>query len=239
MRSLFFAILFFGSALVADSLDKVFGDNDLVAVSEDGSNIPLRYKKILNAFGQTSESCTATHIGRGYVLTAGHCFWAPPEMIRHTKCSDTQVSWGLRGEQKPYLVSQCEEIVAAQRSFAGDFAILKVSPVPETFIPVELKRRAAIGDSLTVFSHPDELALHWSKHCGVERPTDPFLPVTSLKHQCDTNPGSSGATLLNLVTLKVVGIHDGGYIENGTGMNYGSFIMDSPLLDVLKELGFN
>lgn len=239
MQILFFVILFSGSVLLANNSDKVFGENDLVAVTEDGSNIPLRYKRLLDAFGQTSEGCTATHIGRGYVLTAGHCFWAPPVMIRNTKCSDTQVSWGLRGEKKAYLISQCEEIVAAQRSVEGDFAILKVSPVPDAFVLPELKRRAIIGDSLTVFSHPDELALHWSQGCGVERVTDPYLPEASLKHQCDTNPGSSGAVLLNLVSLKIVGIHGGGYVEAGSGMNYGSFIMDSPLLDVLKELGFN
>ncbi len=231
-------ILLFAGQVFATTIQKVILENDLVAVNASGSNVPARYKRILDAFGQTSEECTATHIGRGYVVTAGHCFWAPPKMVEHTGCSNTKIKWGLRGGKDAYLISKCQEIVAAQRSEFGDFAVLKVSPVPDTFVLPDLSRSAIIGDSLTVFSHPDKLPLHWSRHCGVERIQDEMLPLGMIHHRCDTNPGSSGATLINLVTLKVVGIHGGGYTEAGAGMNYATFIMQSPLYEVLKRLGF-
>ena len=113
-----------------------------------------------------------------------------------------------------------------------------------------MNRRAVIGDTVTIFSHPDELPLQWSKLCGIERLSHPGLPIGSIQHRCDTNPGSSGAAIINALSLKVVGIHDGGFgadpfgdVEDptspvATGINYGTFILDSPLVEALRSLGF-
>ena len=158
--------------------------------------------------------------------------------MEHTACFGTQISWGLRGDKKPYLISQCQEVIAAQRSDAADFAIIRVNPAPNSYIEPDLTRRAAPGDSLTIFSHPDRLPLHWSQLCVVEKTLDPLLSQKKIHHKCDTNPGSSGAALINVDTLKVVGIHDGGYADNGVGMNYGTYIMNSPILEILNGLGF-
>ena len=88
-------------------------------------------------------------------------------------------------------------------------------------------------------SHPEMLPLHWSQSCGVEKSFDSQLPSGSLLHNCDTNPGSSGAVLLNSLTLKIVGIHDGGYADDKhVGMNYGTYVLNSPMTDKLIELGF-
>jgi len=221
-------------------IEKIIGKNDFIAVNDDGTNIPLRYRKVLDAFGIMTTGCTVTHLGNGIVLTAGHCFWAPPTLVEHTGCADTEIIWGVRGNKQGYLKSQCQEVIAAQYTSGLDFAIIKVSPAPDVFIAPDLKRRAIMGDSLTLFSHPDDLPLHWSQNCGVERNQNPLFPADSLQHQCDTNPGSSGATLLSLVNLKVVGIHDGGYLDiDGSGMNYGTFVMNSPIYGILKDLGFN
>ena len=61
---------------------KIIGTNDLIAVNALATNIPLKYKALVNAFGLMSMSCTATHIGNGYVLTAGHCFWVGSELAQ-------------------------------------------------------------------------------------------------------------------------------------------------------------
>ncbi len=234
----------------AKIVDKIIGDDDLVLVTPDASNIPLKYRKIIDAFGMVSPSaCTATHIGNGYVLTAGHCFWATAELQRDQDCSDTTIQWGRREDLAPYVTSQCEKVIVQQTDDLNDFAIIKVSPAPPVSIAPDMSRRAVISDTLTVFSHPNELPLHWSKLCGVERLSHEELPPNTLQHKCDTNPGSSGATLINVLSLKIVGIHDGGIngfltiddpqrLPINTGMNYGTFIMNSPLYEVLKELGF-
>lgn len=238
--SLLLLVLVVGSfSMASSSIEKILGENDLVAVKQDASNIPLRYRKLLDAFGMMSMGCTATHIGNGYVLTAGHCFWAPETLVENTSCYGETIDWGVRDAEKPYLTSKCLEVIAAQRSDFVDFAIVKVDPIPPVAIPVDLERHAVLGDTVTIFSHPDEMPLQWSQMCGIEKETHPDLSPAYLKHKCDTNPGSSGATIINALTLKVIGIHDGGVVdENGKGLNYGTFIMDSPLLELLKKLGF-
>lgn len=234
----------------AANIEKIIGDNELLLVAPDASNIPLRFQKLVNAFGKIGMGCTATHIGHGYVLTAGHCFWAAPELQKDLDCADIAIDWGVREGATPYLTSKCEKMIAQQTSDFNDFAIMKVSPIPPVAIAPDMTRRAAIGDTLTVFSHPNELPLHWSHLCGVERVNHPELNANTIQHKCDTNPGSSGATLINVVSLKVVGIHDGGIngfqtikdpelLPMNTGMNYGTFIFNSPLYDALLELGFN
>lgn len=227
-------------SFAANTIEKVIGDNDLIPVKQDASNIPLRYRGLVDAFGLMSMGCTATHIGNGYVLTAGHCFWAPETLVQGTSCSGETISWGVRDAQKPYLVSNCDVVVAAQRNDRMDFAIVKVSPIPPVAIAPDMQRRPVVGDTLTIFSHPDELPLQWSRSCGVESQNYPELPPDYMQHQCDTNPGSSGATILNILTLKVVGIHDGGHVDqvSGKGMNYGTYILNSPLYNILQDLGF-
>lgn len=233
-------IFFISLSTFAYEQSKIIGENDLVAVNAEASNIPLKYKNIINAFGLLSMSCTATHIGNGYVLTAGHCFWIGSELAKDLPCSDTTVEWGLRQGISPYMKSTCEKIVFAQRNTTTDFAILKVSPIPDTFVGLELVRTAVSSDSITIFSHPMELPLRWSGTCVIESQLDPKLSPDLLQHKCDTNPGSSGATIIDSSTNKIIGIHNGGRSASpGTGMNYGTYILNPELLAALKELGFN
>jgi V8-like Glu-specific endopeptidase len=222
----------------AQHIEKIIGDNDLIAVDSTGSNIPERYRNLINAFGRMSIGCTATHIGNGYVLTAGHCFYAGADPELDTECSDVTIDWGVREGVEPYLISKCEKIIIVQQDeTTNDYALIKVTPIPEMAIAPDLERRAIIGDSLTMFSHPEELPLRWSQACEVERVQHPDLPQGAFHHKCDTNPGSSGATILSLLTLKVIGIHNGGVLNENGDMNYGTYIMNSPLFEELKKIG--
>jgi len=239
------------TASATSDIEKIIGDNDLVPVDATASNIPVKYQSLVDAFGKISMGCTATHIGNGYVLTAGHCFWAGEVPTKDQACADTEIQWGLRQGATPYMVSKCEKIVIAQWSGKNDFAVIKVSPIPPVAIAPEMERRAATGDTVTIFSHPDGRPLEWSRLCGVEYKVHPGLPEGTIQHQCDTNPGSSGATIINALTLKVIGIHDGGLAGDSEadpadpnspismGMNYGTYIQNSPLGDTLRSLGFN
>jgi V8-like Glu-specific endopeptidase len=220
--------------------DKIIGTDDLIAVNADASNIPEKYRSLVDAFGIISMGCTATHIGNGIVITAGHCFWAPEDMVTDQTCEDTSVDWGVRDGKEAYMHSTCEKLLFAQRDAVGnDFAIFKVSPVPPVAVGVELERQAQAGDQLTIFSHPEELPLRWSQNCVVESPTDTDLPPQAMQHKCDTNPGSSGATVLDDSTLKVVAIHDGGHLTGpDDGMNYGTYLTNPAVRDALKSLGF-
>jgi V8-like Glu-specific endopeptidase len=234
------ALLITASNSKAQSINKIIGENDLVAVLADASNIPLKYRNLVNAFGLMNISCTATHIGNGYVLTAGHCFWVSDQLMKDLPCSDTTIDWGVReGGAAPYMKSTCEKIIAAMWSEKNDFAIIKVSPVPQFAIGVELTRKAIAGDVITIFSHPEERPLRWSKTCIVESQLEPKFSPDALQHKCDTNPGSSGATIIDVTTNKVVAIHGGGSLNSPTdGMNYGTQLTTPELVDTLKQLGF-
>jgi hypothetical protein len=222
-----------------NDIEKIIGKDDLVAVNAEGSNIPTRYQKSIDAFGLISMGCTATHIGNGYVLTAGHCFEADESLVKDKGCADVTVDWGVREGKPAYLTSKCESIVAMQRDDVNDFAIFKVSPIPPTAIAVDLKVKISQGFRVTIFSHPEEMPLRWSKYCTVQRKLDPDFSPDTLQHKCDTNPGSSGATIIDAFTGKVVGIHDGGHLTSANdGMNYGTYLTNPVVADILKGLGF-
>jgi V8-like Glu-specific endopeptidase len=235
------ALLLTSQLKANENIEKVIGRNDLVAVDAEAANIPYRYQRLVDAFGIINMGCTATHIGKGYVLTAGHCFDAPMSVVRDQECADVTVRWGVREGKQAYLESQCEKIVAAQVTNNSDFAIFKVSPVPEASVAVDIRKPIAKGFKVTIFSHPEELPLRWSQHCIVERRLDDTFSSQTLQHKCDTNPGSSGATIIDAFTNKVVGIHDGGYLSDyrlNRGMNYGTYLTNPDVVSVLSELGF-
>lgn len=239
---LFVAALLLTSHIQAnENIEKIIGRNDLIAVEADAGNIPYRYQKLVDAFGIINMGCTATHIGHGYVLTAGHCFDAPTTVARDQSCADISVRWGVREDQQAYLESKCERVVAAQLTDNSDFAIFKVSPIPAASVDVDIRRPIRKGYKVTIFSHPEELPLRWSQYCVVERKLDSTFSSDMLQHKCDTNPGSSGATIIDAFTNKVVGIHDGGYLSDyrfNRGMNYGTYLTNPDIVSVLHELGF-
>ena len=60
-----------GVATLDDSI--IIGANDLIAVAADGSNVPSRYRGLINGFGRMivgNALCTATHVGSGTSLHA-------------------------------------------------------------------------------------------------------------------------------------------------------------------------
>ncbi|MES2803527.1 MAG: serine protease [Bdellovibrionota bacterium] len=234
------AIVIGSQVVKADSdIEKIIGKNDLIAVDATASNVPAKFRPLVDAFGKLGMGCTATHIGDGYVLTAGHCFWADESAIEDQDCAgaENEIQWGLREGKEPYLVSQCEKIVMAQKTDKMDYALLKVSPVPPVFVKADWSKRAKVGSKVTIFSHPDELPLRWSQLCKIQKVADTHFSQALIHHICDTNPGSSGATIIDAYTLKVVGIHDGGRADsNGGGLNYGTYIYDTPLRKLLSTL---
>ncbi len=207
----------------------ILGRNDLVQVEPDGSNVPERFRKLLPAFGRMMPmGCTATYIGDGLAVTAGHCFRAAPARESGVRCTtvkgqDVTIEWGYRGleDAAPESVSDCSIVQLEYTAGGADYALLRVTNAPRVALKVA-STKALEGERLTIFSHPARRPLEWSKVCsrGVARSEATF------KHSCDTEGGSSGAAVLNADTLEIVGIHNGGYTGE---YNYATHVVGTAI----------
>lgn len=206
---------------------KIIGTNDLVPVKMGGANIPPKYTPLIDAFGVLTMGCTATHIGNGLVITAGHCFNAPATRKDNTTCAGINVQWGVRVDAPAYLTSACQIVLTKETNRNRDYAIFKVDPIPPVEIPVDFAARPNDGTTLTILGHPRRRPLEWSQTCSLEPGSTGGWGIDQFSHQCDTEPGSSGSTILDDTTLKVVGIHDGG----NTRWNYGTYLFNTPIAE--------
>lgn len=250
--ALIIALIFKTSITQAQLLapERIIGTNDLVLVKSDLSNIPVKFKKSIPAIGKLSSGCTVTHIGQGFAITAGHCFWQTffdEELKLNEKCSDETITWAWTEGSTQNKTSLCLEIVAMQRSESTniDFAILKVSEPPSAQIEVEWNKNPRGGSFVTIFSYPEEAPLSWSKYCRIKKVAATEAKPGLIHHVCDTLAGSSGAALIDIVTGKIMGLHksgDGETLEDGSTTpaveNYATFITQSPMRNLLIKSGY-
>lgn len=211
---------------------KIHGPDDLISVNGFALNIPRRYKPVIDAIGRMSMGCTGTHIGANVVVSAGHCFNAPPELVENQPCADTTVEWGIRGDRDASMVSRCVRILAMQVNDQQglDYVFFQVDRAPRTFVNIDFTR-PHLGMKLTIFSHPFGLPLRWSPRCVLQNAHPPVASRLHMHHRCDTNPGSSGAAVLNDENLSIMAIHDGG----NNSYNYGTYIWSTPIRQVLVK----
>ena len=123
-------------------LSVVVGTNDLSYYLEDD--------RISNSIGHIALGCTATHIGDGLVITAGHC-------ITDLTCEDEKydITWNFRSNNfDGQLVSKCAKIVVSENHFNGDYAVLRYETYPEQSLKIDLDQQLQYGDKLTIFLTP-------------------------------------------------------------------------------------
>src|SRR5688572_30616092 len=189
----------------------IIGTNDLVVVEPGGgAKVPDKYDPVLNAIGRLSKSatgsgfCTATHLGNGIGVSAGHCWSAGATRQNNISCTGGStcnghvVQWGAT-KGNTSSVSNITRIHAMQVSSGTnrlDYAFFEVSPIPPNHVPVDWAGKAPSATTLTIFSHPGGRTLEWSTTCALQSPGQ-----TQLSYQCDTEGGSSGASVLNDTAL--------------------------------------
>lgn len=220
----------------SSKLKKIFGSNDLVVVPESGEGTPAR-AEFLNAIGKMKLGCTVTHIGNGYAITAGHClasasFFGPGyyRRIEDESCNsqsgssikDYAVVWGNRDGYTSH-VSSCQKVLVAQFTDELDYAILKFNNPPSSSLGLHVETYKKVGDRITIFSHPRGRELEWSGWCKVTDYIGDYQ--TQFTYFCDTEPGSSGAAVVD-ENGKITGIHNGGKPNE---YNYATFTYDIPL----------
>jgi len=214
--------------------EKIIGDNDLTPVLQNGANIPEKYGAMINAFGIMSMGCTATHIGNGIAITAGHCFQGrvSEERQNNVPCgTSTIIEWGYRKDAPAYLKSKCVTILALEKNKNRDYAIFTLDNIPTASVEVDLSARPVDKTAITIFGFPQKRPLEWSKTCELRPGSIGKWGADMFSHQCDTEPGNSGSTVIDDTTLKIIGIHDGGLAP----WNYGTYLVNTPLQEILNK----
>jgi V8-like Glu-specific endopeptidase len=206
---------------------KIIGKNNLTPVKNNGANVDTPFRSTVDAYGVISMGCSATYIGKNMVLTAGHCFGAGEDREDDTSCDGITVEWGVRVDKKSYLTSKCTRVLAMQQSEDFDYAVFTVDKAPRAAVAMDLARRAPTNRKLTIFGHPQLRPLEWSKYCVMKPASAGGWGKGQFSHQCDTEPGSSGSTILDGRNAKIIGIHDGGIAP----WNYGTHLLDTAIVD--------
>ncbi|MCB0370413.1 MAG: trypsin-like peptidase domain-containing protein, partial [Bdellovibrionales bacterium] len=143
---------------------KIIGNDNMKIVKANGSNVPFKYHRALEAIGLISMGCTGTHIGQGLVITAGHCFDANKLRLNRS-CEGIQVFWGVREGKQPTFVSNCKQVLVLERTQMRDYALFKVDKAPRVALPIRLNSKVPLSTRITIFSHPFKQPLTWSGVC--------------------------------------------------------------------------
>jgi V8-like Glu-specific endopeptidase len=236
---------------------KIIGIRPLVPVRADGSNLESVLRKTLDAFGLiaigNAGSCSGTHLGNGYVLTAGHCFLeqAGVPVLANQACDNVKLYWGYRGSPttgspKPLITgsSKCMKLIYAELSPAMDFAIIQVDNPPKAAVKVAVESKRTKDDTkITIFGYPMGRPLEWSQYCSAKRSNSvaepPFSSESRLAYQCDTQPGNSGSSVIAINSAgepKVVAVHDAA-APDPIQYNIGTYMYD--IRQTLMKNGFD
>ncbi len=221
----------FAFAAASPVHEVIVDENNLVVVAPDGSNVPEFFRSSLNAFGLTTSGCTVTHIGNKRALTAAHCY-SPSPRSTPGSCAGITIWWGHRAQAKPKLLSKCKRILLRELNKNSDVLVLELDAAPEEFVKIDTDSSAPLGLPITIFSHPRSRPLEWSGYCTVENWEGSSKGINQFNHRCDTEPGSSGAAIIDSTSGRIVGIHNGG----GDNWNYATFTSVSSLKQVVREL---
>lgn len=237
------AFLVIAQTLPQRQYDEVIvGNNDLVQVDADGSNISSELKSVFLSVGKLGKSCTATHLGNGYVITAGHCL-LPAQSNRvftlkkdkkwaESACIGKEISWGTVNQSASSsavpsvnfgAASICKTVIYAAWTPKADIAILNVLNPPDFSAELEktLPSKIDLDSKVSVLSYPGGAPLSWSGPCNIRS----RIQTQRFIHDCDTERGSSGAPVFlpGNGSAKIVGIHNG-----GTTLNNGTFVSALP-----------
>jgi len=185
------------------------------AYADDRIELDERQRRAVVRFGK----CTATHVGNGYFLTAGHCV------------NETPGFEGYRSSPCPYPLKWGEDeggkcnVEVYRYDDEQDYALLRLQD-------------PSLAEDLPLV--PIDYQFHWDQVrksplnlYGYSKGTLKLDTTCSGKigaqslvlHDCTTEPGDSGSALIDPETHHIIGVH-GGALDDGK--NYGSPIETIP-----------
>jgi V8-like Glu-specific endopeptidase len=207
--------------------ERIIGTNDLTPLK-----ISKQSHSYLKAIGMMSLGCTVTHLGEGYAITAGHCLTKnKSKKVTNKPCDKSKydISWGRTQDTTSPLTSRCLRVLLLEFTSKNDYAIIKVSPYPlekiEVATPDEIKNQ----ETIKIISYPRRRPLESSKTC-IANYSNKHPIKKRWFYECDTEPGSSGASLLNKDN-KIIGIHNS--YARSLNKNNGTNIINTLVYDFL------
>lgn len=210
------------------------GESSGFRLITDAQTLPLELKELSRAVGvvkvypfrkkKTFIQCTGTHIGGGYVVTAGHCFLGAPD------CNGATVSFGTPGSADAPVTATCQHVLrteaagAAYGSSRQDFTLFKVDNPPPVAVDLTRASSPQRGTRLVTLGFPrlvqprNRSVLALSTSCSISHLVGNDLfqrprAAASVLHTCSTAPGMNGALMLDADSLRPVALHQAGSVE--------------------------
>ena len=211
-------------------LQEIIGENDLLPINDTSET-----EHITKAMGMMDIGCTVTHIGQGFAITAGHCFYPfkfASEAIDEECASDKyNIKWGVTVDNPGYLESSCVRIIHSEHNSLKDYALIIVDPIPDFQLTVNTRYNPRKYQAITIFSFPQKRPLEWSGWCSIDDKI-PSSEQHQFSYECDTQGGSSGAAVLN-ENLEIVGIHN--FYSYELNRNGATFIHKTTIPNYIQE----
>jgi hypothetical protein len=217
---------FEGATPAAVQQPAVIGQRDFVPVPADLSGLSEALLPVARATGVLSTPCTITHLGDGVAVTAAHCI-----ALRHLEdCSPLRATW-----DDPALAQAsvpCAAVLQHEFTSDTDVALLQFAQYPQAALALDTTfqgRDRLAGRELTMLSHPGGRELMSSGQCTPLRIAEDEH-AGQFAHSCDATSGSSGAAVVDVATLRVVGIHSSGVTGTRGSYNLATFAraVDAP-----------
>lgn len=209
----------------------IHGEDSRVEVDAEASRVPSEFLPLIEAIGLFGDNCTVTHVGDGVAITAGHCLTRSSKPLGKHSCGDIEIRWGERKDRKAPSESKCTEVLAEHTNNDIDYAFVRVEPVPEAKIPLNLETKAEDGEKISMFGYPEDGRLFWTRECEKQPRGSSHIPgIHKFKYMCDTDGGMSGSAIIETKSLTIIGIHNGG----NSAWSFGSNLLDTPIVEVLK-----
>ena len=162
---------------------------------------PEWVKTFARVMGWLSNHCTVTHIGSALGVTAGHCVNALKNLETNQTCEGVSVRWISDDMFKLGPSIPCRKILALQQNGDLDFAILEFET--PALNKIEIARSPRLDHPIKILSFPHG-DLTYSMGC---QSWQDQANLNLVKHDCDTQSGSSGAALL--IDNKIAALHRG------------------------------
>jgi V8-like Glu-specific endopeptidase len=202
-----------------------------------------------------SQRCTATHVGDGLMVTAGHCFMGTYD------CNDAKVSW----ENEDYT-SRCQYVLYSNASesysngseISNDLTVFKIDKYPQAKAVLQPAAQPAESSESNFFTE----AIAFSKRHSGSTPSTvtsspcrlvhgPVVnifsqpkPSDTVRHNCELSDIASGSPLMRLSNNELLAIHQGSSLlpdpdgrassSDAQKIHYAKVVTGSDLRRILK-----